>query len=407
MRTPWYFTLLAVLCLALLGCSNSHESDDENALAATANFDAYSWTRVDGGQSWEPRAGLQAVEIGGRFYVMGGRTPRPPSNPPIFGDSDIWADVWISDDQGLSWQRIVANDAPEHWPARAYFQAVVKDGAIFVLGGQNFRVVEVDCGGAPPQFCPPFVSESDFFNDVWRSEDGIDWQQLTADAGWSKRAGLSSAVLNGEIYVLGGSQNDDSAIVAGPAPRIYFNDVWKSADGVSWTQVTDDAPWEPRAGAVVVVKDEYLYLLGGEEGFVCEPVETCTPPYFNDVWRSKNGSDWELVTEAAGWSARPGHQCGVIQSSIVCFGGFGLVENPVDVWVSEDGAQWRLLDDPPWNAVSPDDIKYDFDALVVDGDSIDMRPALYTFGGDRETFDFDDPLNYLRVDDDVWRFSLP
>ena len=47
-------------------------------------------------------------------------------------------------------------------------------------------------------------------------------------------------------------------------------------------------------------------------------------PYFNDVWRSQDGATWELVTSAAGWSARPGHQCQVLQDTIVCFGGFGF-----------------------------------------------------------------------------------
>ncbi|MGB5263748.1 MAG: T9SS type A sorting domain-containing protein, partial [Lutimonas sp.] len=32
---------------------------------------------------------------------------------------------------------------------------------------------------------------------------------------------------------------------------------------------------------------------------------------------------------------------------------------------------------------------------------------IFTFGGDRETFDRDDPLNFTKVDNDVWKFSLP
>ena len=35
-----------------------------------------------------------------------------------------------------------------------------------------------------------------------------------------------------------------------------------------------------------------------------------------------------------------------------------------------------------------------------------LPTAIYTFGGDRETFDFTDPANYLRVDNDVWRYGL-
>jgi hypothetical protein len=65
------------------------------------------------------------------------------------------------------------------------------------------------------------------------------------------------------------------------------------------------------------------------------------------------------------------------------------------------------VSDSPWNASSPDDIKYDFDVLVVQGGAGGSRPSIYTFGGDRETFNFADPTNYLRVDNDVWRFAPP
>jgi flagellar hook assembly protein FlgD len=30
---------------------------------------------------------------------------------------------------------------------------------------------------------------------------------------------------------------------------------------------------------------------------------------------------------------------------------------------------------------------------------------IFSFGGDRETFNFFDPFNYLNVDNDVWKFS--
>ena len=48
------------------------------------------------------------------------------------------------------------------------------------------------------------------------------------------------------------------------------------------------------------------------------------------------------------------------------------------------------------------EIKYDFDALVLERDGLQ---SIYTFGGDRETFDFSDRTNFLRVDRDVWRFA--
>lgn len=364
-----------------------------------------TWNLIEDAAPWAPRAGLQVVDLKGRFYLMGGRTPNPPSQPPIPGDSTIWGDVWSSDDQGSSWTKLLDTATPGHWPARAYFSAVTKGRAMFVLGGQDFDVVPNPACPPFPSGCPPFISSSEFFDDVWRSTDGVTWKQMTEQAGWEGRAGLSAEVLNGEIYVFAGSKNDDSSIVGGPPQRVYFNDVWKSRDGATWQRLTEHAPWSPRAGAATVVKGGYIYLLGGEVGFTCQPLPGCTPPYFNDVWRTRDGVHWQQVTAAAGWSARPGHKCAVSGGTIVCFGGFGLLQNPLDTWGSDDGARWVQLDDAPWNAVSPDQAKYDFAVVAARQPGCD-RASIFTFGGDRETFDFNDPTNYLRVDNDVWRLDL-
>ena len=321
----------------------------------------------------------------------------------------------MSNYKGASWQRILDTNDEQHWPARAYFQAVTKGRYMYVLGGQNFKLEQNNCPPFVPD-CPPFVSSSDFFNDVWRSRDGIHWMEMTEAAPWAGRAGLSSVVHKGEIYIMGGSFNDDPAVIGGPPTRIYFNDVWKSRNGRDWVKLTNNAPWEPRAGAITVVKNGYIYLLGGEDGFTCLPDSPRCPPYYNDVWRTRDGANWELVTASADWAPRPGHQVVVLLNHFILFGGFGLSDdpsdpfkaaNPMDVWVSKNGADWSQVSDSPWNAATPEEIKYDFDALAVKGGKGGQRPSIFTFGGDRETFDFTDPINYLNVDNDVWRFSPP
>ena len=143
------------------------------------DFESYEWTLINEEAQWAPRAGLQVVSLRNRFYLMGGRTPRPPTFPPIPGDSDIWGDVWKSNDKGASWQQILETDDAQHWPARAYFQAVTNGRYMYVLGGQNFKLEQNNCPPAVPG-CPPFVSSSDFFNDVWRSRDGVHWKALHA-----------------------------------------------------------------------------------------------------------------------------------------------------------------------------------------------------------------------------------
>ena len=389
-------------------------ADARGNSASVEDFERYVWDEVNPAASWAPRAGLEAVAVGKTFYVLGGRTPNPwvpPPYGPLPGDSTIHGDVWRSDDRGETWTQILATDDADHWPARAYHEVVQRGRRMFLLGGQNISVSNNPaCEWFQPGCGPPFFQTSEFFNDVWTSVDGVNWEELTGDAPWEGRAGLSAAVFKGDIYVMGGSYVDDPAI-GGTGERVVLNDVWRSTNGADWVQVTDAAPWAPRAGASVAVKDGYLYILGGEFGFVGFP-----PPYFNDVWRTKDGVTWELVTPSAGWSPRPGHTCDVLRQMFVCFGGFGQgtdpsnpfePSNPMDVWVSRNGADWQELADPPWNATEPADIKYDYDTVVGPAGPDGIGQAIYTFGGDRETFDFFDPTQWLNVDNDVWKFQLP
>lgn len=394
-------------------------------LTGAANADPridFEWKEVNEGVGimWEPRAGLQAVKHRGKFYVLGGRAPK--MLPLAFGDSVFFNDVWKSRNNGKNWSR-VSREFGAPWAARAYFQAVTKGRHIYVIGGQDSVAIpnpDPTCGGLPPEIpCPASILASNFFNDVWRSRDGVHWRQMTDDAEWSERAGLSAVTHNGWIYVMGGSVNDDTAIIGpGGPPRIYYNDVYRSRDGRHWQRMTDDAPWQPRAGAVVVSRGAYMYLLGGEDGFVCNPFTPRCPPYFNDVWKSRDGSHWTRVTDAAGWSPRPGHQCEVLLGAFICFGGFGISQdpelpfapsNPVDIWASLNGADWVELAggaSPPWNATGPEDIKYDFAAFPVYWVNGRFRPSIFTFGGDRETFDPLDFLGFQKVDNDVWQLRI-
>lgn len=367
------------------------------------------WNEINDNAPWAARAGLQVVNHQGSFILMGGRTPLDPAIAGFPGASQIWSDVWKSDDRGQSWYKLLETNDPGHWPARAYFQSVTKGNKIYVLGGQNFELIP-----NPDPNGPPFISQSVFFNDVWSSSDGVSWTEETDSAKWAGRAGLSAIVFKGEIYVMGGSFNDDPAVIGGPPTRVYFNDVYKSADGKTWELVTDSAPWAPRAGAALAVKDGKLFLFGGEDGFICIPGLRC-PPYYNDVWSTRDGKNWQLVTEEAEWPSRPGHRVEVVYNQFVLFGGFGLStdptnpflpSNPMDVWISKKGENWSKVSESPWNAADPADIKYDFATLVANGGNNSSGPTIYSFGGDRETFNFADPTNYLNIDNDVWSLSF-
>jgi N-acetylneuraminic acid mutarotase len=59
-------------------------------------------------------------------------------------------------------------------------------------------------------------------DDVWSSSDGTNWTQVASAAPWSSRTGHAVVVLDGQMWVLGGS--DFSS---------YFKDVWSSQNGTT------------------------------------------------------------------------------------------------------------------------------------------------------------------------------
>lgn len=407
MRILSWISVLSLMCLFSAGQATA---DNRDKKSERPPFETFTWSPVRETNffdpfMWEPRAGLQALELHGHLFVIAGRKPiLDPFNPFA---SEVFGDVWVSNDDGSSWTELIADaEADGLWRRRAYFDAVLHKGEMCLLGGQNY-----------------LAEGSEFFNDVWCSPNGYDWQERTAAASWTGRAGLGAASFKGRLWVMAGSKNDDEDINGGD--RIFFNDVWFSANGGrKWKQATADAAWPARAGGVVIAKGPYLYLLGGEVGFD-DPSE-----YLNDVWRTHNGIDWELMTDNAPWSPRPGHKCSVVADYIVCTGGFGVPANPSDVWVSRNGADWEPVNFTPWNNFpgSPfsclppappalpgfvcDNVRYDFDMLTrpLEGAGNSRRSRtpsfeILTFGGDRETFFLPSEVNIFRVENDVWRFG--
>ena len=86
---------------------------------------------------------------------------------------------------------------------------------------------------------------------------------------------------------------------------------------LEWVEATDTTPWPKRAGHTCVVHDGYLWLIGGE----FDPVGTAPPQYFGEVWRSEDGVEWTLVTRDVPWNIRSGHTTEVFAGKMWIIGG--------------------------------------------------------------------------------------
>jgi hypothetical protein len=199
--------------------------------------DGANWNKVTERAGWSPRLAAAIVEFRGRMWILGG------TENYYFGDQrSLKNDVWSSAD-GRTWTQATANAG---WAPRAYHQAVAHDGKIWVFGGGNY------------------VPEYQGFHDVWSSEDGVRWTQVTAAAPWAARLWFTAAVYRGRMWVLGGWSK---------IPETNWGDVWYSRDGKAWTQLRSKVIWKERHEHSGFVFQDKLWIAGGH-----------AKPLSNEVW---------------------------------------------------------------------------------------------------------------------------
>ncbi len=169
---------------------------------------------------------------------------------------------------------------------------------------------------------------------IYASADGDHWELVNANPPWGKRYAAGGVVFREKMWVFGGRENQG----------LLKNDIWWSEDGINWSRSATDAPWSPRQlFGNVVVKDDKIWIIGGG---ITEYV-----PFkaYRDVWVSADGIHWEEVTDNAPWPARIWSNCVVYRNQIFLLGGFRSQpkwENLGDVWYSKDGKNWQELKTP-------------------------------------------------------------
>ena len=338
---------LRVICVvsAVIGSSGSLGADEPPQ---------YEWTQVTAKAAFAARDGAGALTFQGKMWFLGGWNPSDKKNFPRICNNEVWSsadgaawtlvkrnafldqtfdstidwegrhtagyavykdmlwivggdvnqghyhfDVWNSPD-GKTWM-LVNKDRPVPWGPRALHYTVVHDGKIWVIGGQTV-----------PQFAK---GDEVFYRDVWTTTDGIDWTEVKPkEPFWPQRGMIGgSAVFKGRIWIFGGGTYDTPKIPT----RKYFNDVWSSADGITWEQHTAAAPWVPRQYHDVAVWDDRLWVLEGFSG-----------ANRNDVWHSADGVTWHEVPKTP-WAPRHAASVFVHDGSLWMVAGNNMQS---DVW---------------------------------------------------------------------------
>jgi len=287
----------------------------------------YRWVNVTNRAAFAPRDGAGAMVFQNRMWLIGGWNPDDKVHFPRICNNEVWSST-----DGSTWRLDKPNtfldqsfDPRTDWEGRHYAGYVVFQDRMWIVGGDP--------------------NQGHYQHDVWNSADGKAWTRVNKDRDvpWGPRACPLVYAFKDRIWLMGGQTIPQFA----PAPEIFYDDIWNSADGIRWERVVPKGrSWSARGfiGGSVVFKDRMWILGGGTYDTPATPQRR----FYNDVWSSADGATWECHLEHASWAPRQMHEVAVFDDKLWVLEGWDGKQNRKDVWCSADGVHWRELPDTPW-----------------------------------------------------------
>jgi hypothetical protein len=167
-------------------------------------------------------------------------------------------------------------------------------------------------------------------NDVYVTDDGAYWTRAVDKAEFPPRLGHTCVVFHGKLWVIGGAVKHEEY---GPTGQnTYYNDVWSSSDGINWNCETPEAPFLGRYGHACFVLQDKLWIVGGRG----------KPGDMKDVWSSPDGVHWTLEQPLAPFTPRFAAAAVEYLGKVWLIGGGDYGKTPADVWATDDGIHWNL-----------------------------------------------------------------
>ncbi|WP_321281042.1 DUF6242 domain-containing protein [Marinifilum fragile] len=278
-----------------------------------------AWTKQTADAGFPNYDYTHAFKVGGKYFISGGES------------TDYTYSLYSSED-GATWT--VANDNFLAEGVGVGYAAVKYNDNILLIGGHTLMDwSDWSTGQAKAS--------------VYSSADGENWTDVAAETAaenkFSARTEPMVANMNGDLYLVGGST------LAYGSPSGPINDVWKSVDGgVNWTQLETNLgdDFTPRFRGQLLVYNNELYLIGGESKYPTQ--------YNNEVYKSADGATWTKVEVATPFTARSQFVAYEYAGRIFVVGGkvvtgemdgsAQVAEAANDTWVSEDGGvNWTQM----------------------------------------------------------------
>lgn len=289
---------------------------------------SYRWTAVNLKAEFAPRDGAGALTFQGRMWLLGGWNPADKAHFPRICSNDVWSSA-----DGVTWRLEKPNtfldrqfDATRDWEGRHTAGYAIHRDHLWIVGGD--------------------VNQGHYQFDVWKSGNGREWSLVNKDrpVPWGPRALHYTVAHRDRLWVIGGQTVPQFAA----SQEHFYRDVWKSADGVDWEQVPLKEPAWPQRGMIggAAVFQDRIWILGGGT------YDTASRPqrlFYNDVWSSADGETWTCHIEKASWYPRQYHEVAVFDDRLWVLEGYHATGgNRKDVWSSPDGVNWEELPETPW-----------------------------------------------------------
>ena len=286
----------------------------------------YEWTKVTGNAAFAPRDGAGALVYRDKMWLVGGWNPSDKLHFPRKCTNDVWNST-----DGVAWNLV----RPNTYGTDTFATETEWEGR-HTAGYATFRNKLWLIGGDPLQ--------GHYQYDVWNSKDGETWNHVNEGhpVPWGPRALHYTVVFRDMLWVMGGQTIPQFA----PAETQFHDDIWNSADGIHWTKVEPRGPHWPARGMIggnAVFKNRIWILGGGTYDTPDVPERS----FYNDVWSSPDGIQWECQVEHALWQPRQYHEVAVFDDCLWVLEGWNQ-SNRNDVWYSADGTDWTELPGTPW-----------------------------------------------------------
>jgi len=204
---------------------------DNSASFDTIRVVSGSFTLAAAEAAFSPRTGFGCITFNDTLWIVAGQS---------INNGGANNEIWFSPD-GASWEQLPPSP---RFASRYNHTTVVFHDSVWVIGGYNSGVQ---------------------LNDVWCSGNMRDWEQVTSAASFCGREGHSSVVFNDKIWVIGGW-----AFGHATSGNEFLNDVWYSENGIEWTAATDSGAFSGRYSHASVVFDDKIWIIGGK-GLLIEP----------------------------------------------------------------------------------------------------------------------------------------